>query len=196
KEKKYIEYLKDIKESGKHLETVIDDILDISKIEANKWHLDEKEFDLEYCINASRKMIAQQAFDKEIKITCNLEKDIQVFGDETCIKRILINILSNSVKFTAAAGAIKIKTRIDQNKCLIISISDNGVGIAKNKLESVMLPFGQDEQVRDINKSGTGLGLAIVKELIELHGGSITLTSEEDVGTLVTLMLPSDRVII
>ena len=197
KEQRYVEYLNDINSSGKHLETVINDILDLSKIEADKWLLVEDYFDIEQCVSNTFTMIKTQAHKKNIDITYSIEPEnsvIEVFGDITAFKRILINLLSNSVKFTLEGGKISCTALVNQDGSLTINVIDNGIGIAENEIENVMLPFAQVASIRETNTKGTGLGLAIVKQLTELHGGHIELESKINEGTSVRINIPSSRV--
>lgn len=197
KNPRYREYLHDIENSGHHLETVINDILDLSKIEAGKWKLNEENFDLNNCILQSLKMINEQATYKNI--TCSLEDYktehfIKIFGDETAYKRIIINLLSNSVKFTESGGEIICKIVLAQNGSAQIIVTDNGIGIPAERLKHVLSPFAQAHDLRNMSEIGTGLGLPIVKQLCELHGGSFNLNSIEDVGTTATITIPPERV--
>lgn len=197
KEPRYIDYLNDIHTSGKHLETVINDILDLSKIEADKWQLKEEQFEIEECVSSAVKMIASQAIEKNVKLVysnlpnCN---NVQVFGDVTAVKRIVINLLSNSIKFTVEGGKVECITSINDGGSLLLEVIDDGIGIDADQLENVMLPFGQVATVREINTTGTGLGLAIVKELAELHGGEVTLESEVGIGTRACITIPCERI--
>lgn len=197
KEPRYIDYLNDIYSSGKHLETVINDILDLSKIEADKWQLVEEYFEIDKCVSSTIKMIRSQAIEKNVKLISNIHPscdNVQVFGDVTAFKRIVINLLSNSVKFTVEGGTVECAVSIGSEGALLLEVIDDGIGIDDDQLENVMLPFGQVAVVREMNKSGTGLGLAIVKELTELHGGEVVLKSESGVGTRVSITIPRERI--
>ncbi|MBT7582698.1 MAG: transporter substrate-binding domain-containing protein [Kordiimonadaceae bacterium] len=195
---KYTEYLTDIKNSGLHLESVIKDILDLSKIEAGKWDLDESEFDLKTCIKDAIKINELHAKDKNISLKLkDLENEnlIKIYGDETAYKRIFINLLSNSVKFTGNDGVITVSVSLGADGFCKIEIADNGVGIAADKIEDVLTPFSQAHDTKSSDNMGTGLGLPIVKRLAELHGGSFSLSSEENIGTTSTILIPAVRVI-
>ncbi len=194
---KYIEYLHDIENSGYHLETVINDILDLSKIEAGKWQLTESEFNLDQCIENAFKMIIRQAEDKNIKLIKNItttKQAIEIIGDVTAYKRIIINLLSNSVKFTQQDGKISCEVSINTDGSIKLEIIDNGIGIPADEIEHVLKPFAQAHDSRNMNDMGTGLGLPIVAQLCELHGGSFSLQSEVNVGTIATVLIPSFRV--
>ncbi len=195
---KYKEYLQDITNSGQHLATVINDILDLSKIEAGKWHLKEQDFDLEICIKDAFKMLKSGAAQK--KILLSIVKDIAsnqvtITGDMHSIKRTIINLLSNSVKFTNVGGAVICRISQNDDQSIMIEIKDNGIGIPHHRLQHVLNPFEQIQEAHDLNEEGTGLGLSIVQKLIELHDGTFTLESEEGVGTSAMITIPAYRVL-
>ncbi len=197
KQAKYIEYLDDIKDSGEHLATVINDILDLSKIEAGKWQLTESEFNLDQCIENAFKMIIRQAEGKNIKLIKNItttKQAIEIIGDVTAYKRIIINLLSNSVKFTQQDGKISCEVSINTDGSIKLEIIDNGIGIPADEIDHVLKPFAQAHDSRNMNDMGTGLGLPIVNQLCELHDGSFSLQSEVNVGTIATVLIPSFRV--
>lgn len=197
---KYQEYVGDIESSGRHLATVINNILDLSKIEAGKWKLNEDEFDLDYCISSSIKMVETMAKSKNVRLFYRenpRDAIIDVFGDETAIKRILINLLSNAIKFTKSGGFVTCSISINDKGDAELSIKDTGIGIPEDKIEHVLSPFGQDvdAQVMVKSEAGTGLGLSIVKQLAEMHDGEFILKSEIEVGTSATFVIPKSRII-
>lgn len=198
KEPKHKEYLTDIKDSGEHLATVIKDILDLSKIEAGKWRLEESEFLLAPCLNDAVKMVETHANQKNTKINLDDEatsSSQRIYGDIHAIKRIFINLLSNSIKYTPEGGVIDCKIHRQRNGRVEVEIKDNGIGIPQDRLEHVLNPFEQSHEEYDLNEEGTGLGLPIVKHLTELHGGKFTLSSEIDVATTAKVSFPSRRVV-
>ena len=195
---KHEEYLHYIKGSGEHLSVVIKDILDLSKIEAGKWHLQETDFSVNDCLDEAVKMLELQARKKHIElvnVTNGECKDVKIHGDINAIKRSIINLLSNSVKFTGEYGKIVCKAINETDKSLTILVNDNGIGIPPDRLEQVLKPFEQIHEEYDLNDEGTGLGLPIVKRLIELHQGKFFLTSTVDVGTEAHISIPAQRVI-
>lgn len=197
---KYQEYVGDIESSGRHLATVINNILDLSKIEAGKWQLNETEFDLDYCISSSIKMVETMAKSKNVRLFYKeISRDavFDILGDETAIKRVLINLLSNSIKFTESGGLVTCSISVNEKGEAVINIKDTGIGIPEDKIEHVLSPFGQDTDAQVMVKSeaGTGLGLSIVKQLAEMHGGEFILESEFNVGTSATILIPKGRVI-
>ena len=177
---------------------MINDILDLSKIEAGKWRLEENEFSLHGCLNDAIKMLASQAEQKEITIIYQplpIKSSVKIYGDINAIKRIFINLLSNAIKYTPGGGKIECQINKQRNGQVKIEISDNGIGIPRDRIEHVLSPFEQIHKEHDLNEEGTGLGLPIVKNLIELHGGKFTLTSEVNVGTTAVITLPCSRVV-
>ena len=190
---KHKEYLTDIKNSGEHLAIVIKDILDLSKIEAGKWALDEEIFSLDKCIASTINMLEENYRQKSATITCNGEKSINIHGDQVALKRVIINLLSNSIKFIDNNGSVSINVSIEPNKDVKIAVTDNGIGIPPDRIEHVLHPFEQNQGNHEINDEGTGLGLPIVLKLVEQHGGRFILISEVDVGTTATIILPAFR---
>ncbi len=191
---KHKEYLYDIKKSGEHLAVVIKDILDLSKIEAGKWHLDETEFSLGNCIKEAIKMLSSQASPKNINIQFEEDDSVKFLGDEHAFKRVIINLLSNSIKFTNDNGTIKCLFDKQGNGDIKIEIIDNGIGIPAERIDHVLNPFEQSQDDHRLDQEGTGLGLSIVKNLIELHNGDFKLTSEVGVGTHAIITLPALRI--
>ncbi|WP_249034463.1 transporter substrate-binding domain-containing protein [Pseudemcibacter aquimaris] len=191
KEATYKDYIKDINYSGQHLATVINDILDLSKIEAGKWTLNEEDFSIKDTIEKSIMMLGPEAEQKDIKIIYDNEdndENLTLYGDPHAIDRVVINLLSNAVKFTDNGGEIKINTHVLVDDTIQIQISDTGIGIAPDRLKYVMMPFEQARGEYDLNQEGTGLGLAIVKKLVDLHGGIFKLESELGKGTTASML--------
>ena len=198
KEEKYKEYINDIKNSGEHLATVVNDILDLSKIDLGNWTLSENDFNIITSVKETLKMLQAQAEEKGIKLSSVLNtnaKKLIVHGDEHSIRRAMINLLSNAIKFTPTGGEIICEISEDDEGALSIIVKDTGIGIDPNKIDLVLSPFGQGHDPELVSEAGTGLGLPIVKQLIELHGGEFILESEVDVGTTATIFLPKERII-
>ncbi|MCP5381876.1 MAG: transporter substrate-binding domain-containing protein [Kordiimonadaceae bacterium] len=197
-QRKYREYLKDIKWSGEHLSVVINDILDLSKIEAGKWHMTDIDFDLLRTVEECIKPYCQKAKERNLSININInneDREVALLADESCIRRIIDNLISNSVKFTADGGKIDINIKREPVGSLTIEVIDNGVGIAEDRLKVVLSPFGQAYELKNLNKGGTGLGLAIVNQLVTLHGGTFSVESKVGIGTKASANLPKERVI-
>lgn len=188
------EYVFDIHSSGEHLLEIINDILDLSKIEAGKVELHEEEVDLTDLTEACMRLVMERAHNSEISISCDLENDLPLlFVDRRIMKQILINLLSNAIKFTPAGGKVTLKV-IEDKRNVNFVISDTGIGIAKADLDTVLAPFGQVDSGLDRRHEGTGLGLPLTQALVELHGGEMTIDSELGKGTSVTVAVPYTRV--
>ncbi len=193
----YRDYLDYMQKSGKHLEFVISDILDLSKIEAQKWQLVEEEIDLVDCIKDCLQILEGKAQKKDIKLSYALENinpSCLIYGENTSIRRIIINLLSNGIKFTESGGEVSCTLQRNDDGSVTLKIKDNGIGIREEHLSMVLEPFGQAQNDVLVKEGGTGLGLPIVKKLTELHDGELELESEEGVGTTVTVRLPAERV--
>jgi two-component system cell cycle sensor histidine kinase PleC len=189
---KYIDYIAGIRESGEHLLDLISDILDMSKIEAGKYELDLEEMNVVKIIRLALHMMEGRAQEGKIKMSFETHKeDMQIVADRRALMQILLNILSNAVKFTNPGGLVRIEC-MERPDYLAIRISDNGIGIAANELKHVTRPFEQAASHYTRQHEGTGLGLAITKDLIELHGGSLHIDSTLGVGTNVTVRMPYD----
>lgn len=189
---KHKEYLEDIKNSGDHLATVINDILDLSKIEAGKWQLIEREFSLNDCLDSAIAIVKTLAQQKQISLRCICSDQIIVYGEENSFKRALINLLSNAVKFTKEHG--KIDVILEKNdKGVTLTVKDNGIGIPEDKIEKVLKPFEQNSEFNTTSEGGTGLGLPIVKQLMELHDCTFKLESDVGVGTSAIISIPNAR---
>ncbi len=185
------EYCADINMSGLHLLRIINDILDLSKIEAGKADAEFLPIPLESSIRECVKFIELRAADVEITIFNDIKNTEAILvADKRMFKQIIINILSNSVKFTLRKGKIHISFDINKAGETIISIADTGIGIAEADLVTVMEPFHQVDSSLSRKVEGTGLGLPLVKSLMEIHGGTIVLKSTPGVGTTVLLTFP------
>lgn len=198
---KYIEYSHDIHRSGEHLLAIINDILDISKAEAGMMELIHEEINVEKAIKESIMLINSRANDKKITIKKNIQKDLpSLFGDPLRFKQIMINLLSNATKFTREGGLIEIDVSLKGNettdlKKFIIVVKDNGIGISKDNIKKALKNFGQVDSKMNRQYDGTGLGLPLAKKLVELHGGTLKIESEVDVGTSVIITLPQKIVV-
>ena len=193
---KYTEYVRDIRHSGAHLLTIINDILDISKIEANRYQLEVKRIDLADSVETARRIIVEQVRNAGLLLDIKVAGALpQVQADPTAVTRMLINLLSNAAKFTGPGGEIRLQVDRREDGGILVTISDNGVGIDAAALEHVLTPFGQVASAMARNHQGTGLGLPITKWLIEEHGGELTIDSVEGEGTCVTLVFPVDLVV-
>jgi len=192
---RYPVYAGDIFSSGKHLLSLINDILNLSKLEAGQMALDETEIDVHAMIDVSVKFIETQARRAGLQLAVSVPSDLPwLWGDERRLQQVLINLLSNAVKFTPRGGQIRVSAD-KSDSGLAIAVSDTGIGIAPENIPRAMAPFGQVDSALTRKHEGTGLGLPLAKQLIELHGGSFALESAVGIGTTVTLTLPPERAI-
>lgn len=186
----YLEYMNDINGSGQHLIQIINDILDMSKIEAGELSPTEEVFDFVRAAETSLRLVADRAQKGEISLVNTVPADIPLIcGDERMIKQILLNLLSNAVKFTPEGGMVELSAE-NNSLGLSFSVADTGCGIPPDKMEIILEPFGQADMTLQRNYEGTGLGLPLVKAMVELHGGELELFSREGKGTTATVRLP------
>jgi two-component system cell cycle sensor histidine kinase PleC len=188
---KYQEYCHDILTSGHYLLEVINDILDMSKIEAGRMKLDMETLDLSNTLAESLRVVSGRADDKHLTLDTDIEGEVPVVADRRAIKQIIVNLLSNAVKFTPDGGNITVRCRRRRNSVVLI-IADSGIGIAPQSLARLGKPFEQVESQLTKTYHGSGLGLAITKSLARLHGGSMKLRSKLGAGTTVCVTLPRD----
>src|SRR5262245_36754650 len=193
---KYREYCSDIHQSGQYLLDVINDILDMSKIEAGRIRLDAEPVDLEPFLNDAMRVVSGRANDKRLKLTARIRRDISLTADHRLLKQIILNLLSNAVKFTPEGGRITIRARATAGGWISVSIADTGIGIPEDALARLARPFEQVESQLTKSHQGSGLGLAIAKSLTELHQGTMRIRSTPGRGTMVLLRLPISRTIV
>ena len=186
---KYHEYCSDIRGSGQYLLEVINDILDMSKIEAGRIRLDFEDLNLDSLLAEAMRVVAARAQDKQLQLTAQISPELRLRADRRALKQIALNLLSNAVKFTPYGGRVTVRGRAS-DRCITLAILDSGIGIAKDALAQLGRPFEQVESQLTKSHQGSGLGLAISKSLIELHGGSMRIRSTLGKGTLVVVRLP------
>lgn len=191
---KYSEYARDIHESGKHLLNVINDILDMSKIEAGQMKLRCENIDLDALIEESLRLTAIPAEEKNVRIEQRITSGLSMTADRRSMKQILLNILSNAVKFTEPGGRVAVRARKIGDQ-LAITIADTGIGIPKSALGKIGQPFEQVQSQYAKSNGGSGLGLAISRSLVNLHGGNLRIRSCEGKGTVVSVRIPDVLVI-
>lgn len=192
---KYVEYAGDIHSSGQHLLAIINDILDLAKAEAGKLDLSESAFDLNSVIDKTLRMCAQKAQDGQIELKfTGTTGNHEIYADERLIRQVTLNLVSNAIKFTPPGGRVEVTAQTSHTSGILLKIKDTGIGIPTSDLERVLRPFEQVESATARRHGGTGLGLPYSKKIIEIHGGSLTLTSQENVGTTVRIDLPATRV--
>ena len=187
---KYLGYIGDIRGAGRHLLDLINDILDMSKIEVGKYVLHVEEINVGKLISLALNMVEGHAHEAQVRLVMeDLPMDVHVMADRRALMQILLNLLSNAIKFTEPGGAVEVKC-IRELGGVALVVSDTGVGIPQDKIKIVTLPFEQVDSELTRSHEGSGLGLAITKDLIELHGGTLEINSEVGVGTIVTVLLP------
>ena len=194
---KYQEYLGDIHVSARHLLEIINEVLDMSKIEAGKIELDEQNMDMGEAIESVMRMMASRAFSGGIKMEAHIAPGLpSLYADSRLIRQVMINLMSNAVKFSRPGGRIDVMAEMIADNEMSIRVEDTGIGIPKAKIKQALEPFGQIHDSAHAAKEiqGTGLGLPLAKAMVELHGGQLTLDSDTDKGTRVTITFPARRV--
>lgn len=192
---KYVEYAGDIHSSGQHLLAIINDILDLAKAEAGKLDLSESAFDLNTVIDKTLRMCTQKAQEGQIELKfTGTTGNHEIYADERLIRQVALNLVSNAIKFTPPGGKVEVIAQTSHTSGIVLKIKDTGIGIPTADIERVLRPFEQVESATARRHGGTGLGLPYSKKIIEIHGGSLTLTSQENVGTMVRIDLPASRV--
>ncbi len=186
---KYAEYAHDIRMSGRHLLDLINDVLDMAKVEAGKWALQPEPLEVQSLAEECASLISLKAEGAGVALGLHLDPCCpSLVADRRAVKQVLLNLLSNAVKFTPAGGRVEL-TASPAEGGLSLSVADTGIGIPPDELPRLMRPFEQVEAAQNANR-GTGLGLALSKALVELHGGSIRLDSTPGQGTRVQVTLP------
>jgi signal transduction histidine kinase len=191
---RYRSYATDIRTSGGHLLSLINDILDISRLEEGKAELNERPIDLDQLLRETRTMVENHARSAAVLLSVDIRADLPLLlGDERRIKQILLNLLSNAIKFTPPGGKVALKAMLAKDGGVIMTVEDTGIGISETDLPKAFESFGQIDNRLSRKYEGSGLGLPLARHLAELHGGSLTIESEVDSGTLATLYLPPTR---
>jgi two-component system, cell cycle sensor histidine kinase PleC len=191
----YREYSADIHSSGQHLLTLINEILDLSRIEAGRYELKEEALELAFVIDECRHMMSLRAKAKEQTIKATVDPSLpRIWADERAVRQIVLNILSNAVKFTPPGGNISVKAGWTSSGGQYVSVTDDGPGIPEEELPIIMSSFGRGSWALKTAEQGSGLGLPIVKGLIDLHGGAFRLSSKPREGTEVIVTFPAARV--
>jgi signal transduction histidine kinase len=192
---RYQEYLDDIINSGRHLLDLINEILDLAKIEAGKADIYEENLSIRDLVDSCLRLVKERAATSRVAIVTRLDDAPRALrADESMLKKIVLNLLSNAVKFTPPGGEVVVEAKTDQEGALLLTVADNGIGIAEKDQERVFEYFVQVDGALNRKYVGTGLGLPLAKSLTELHGGSILLESALGVGTSVTVRFPPERV--
>jgi signal transduction histidine kinase len=188
-------YVLDIHDSGIYLLDMINDLLDLSKAEAGRIELIEEEVDLARIVDEALSMVSIQPYATGLTFKQEIEpQPLALFADGRRVKQILLNLLTNAAKFTAAGGFVTVRAFRNQDRALAIQVIDTGIGIAQEDLAKLTEPFVQVVQA-DGSRRGTGLGLHLVRTLVELHGGTLALESVPGTGTTFTVSLPPERLL-
>lgn len=186
----------DIHESGRHLLSLINDTLDLSKYEIGHRELQAHPMELAGAVEASIRIIRQRAIDKNLTLIDEVPRDLPPISAESrAIRQILINLLSNAIKFTPAGGKVTVSANRVPGGDLSLSVADTGIGIAPEDVPRAFAPFEQIDSDLSREFEGTGLGLPLVKSLAELHGAEVKMETEVGKGTTVTIVFPKDRVL-
>jgi signal transduction histidine kinase len=193
---RYKEYAATIRGSGTHLLGLINDVLDLSRLDAGRADLNEEVIFVEHLVETVLTMIEQQAARNGIKLVKDIARDLpRLNGDARRVRQVLINLLSNAIKFTPSGGTVSIRVARNILGELSFEIADTGVGIAAQDISKALTRFGQVDSRLARKFEGAGLGLPLAKQLMELHGGTLSLTSKVDVGTVVTVTFPLERLV-
>lgn len=192
---KYEGYLDDIYSSGLHLLGIINDILDVSLIESGTIQLNEDDIVISDVVNSAIRLIHPRAAIGRVQVSSSIDPQIPpIRADQRRVKQVLINLLSNAVKFTPEGGNVSVCARLNTDASLSIMVNDTGIGMNKNDVATALSTFGQVDSGHNRKYGGTGLGLPLTNGLMELHGGTLDIESEEGCGTSITVTFPSDRV--
>ncbi len=192
-DKRYQGYAQDILDSGQHLLNLINDILDMAKIEAGKLNLKLEPMHIEEVVEDSVRLMRNRADAAGLDLLVDIPKLPEVDGDYRALKQVLLNLLSNAIKFTPRAGKVTVKAALElgpQGERVRVGVQDTGIGISEKDLERLAKPFEQIENRLSKTTQGSGLGLALTKSLVEMHGGSLDMQSEPGKGTWVSFTLP------
>ena len=193
---RYKQYAGDIHESGTHLLALINDILDLSRLDTGDMTLQDDVVDLNDVVIASTRLMTGQAEKMGLKLSVQVAKDVPLIqGNARRLKQILINLLSNAIKFTSPGGAVALHVACRPHG-IALTVQDSGIGMAPGDIPRALERFGQVDSRLSRKYEGVGLGLPIAKQLTEMHGGTLTIESELHVGTTVTVTLPEDRIVI
>jgi PAS domain S-box-containing protein len=192
----YKGYAGDIRESARHLLKLIDDILDVAKVEAGGHVLDDELIDPYDLAESARRLVAERAKNAGQTLAMTLPPDLpNLRGDERKLKQVLLNLLSNAIKFTDRGGTIEISAELSADGGFAFQVSDSGIGISKEDLPRAFAPFEQVEHRLNREHTGTGLGVPLSRGFMKLHGGDLELESEPGVGTRAIARLPAERVV-
>ena len=195
---RYLSYAGDIHVSGRHLLDIINDILDLSKIEAGKMSIEAaEEFELSTVVETSIRIVSPIAQRGQVSLAADAPTgDIRLVAVERMVQQILINLITNAVKFTLPGGSVHLAGALHADGSYVLTVRDTGIGMSKEEIARAIVPFGQVEHAMNRKHTGTGLGLPLAKAMIELHGGGLVVRSAPQQGTQVSLIFPAERVVL
>ncbi|MCW8915738.1 MAG: hybrid sensor histidine kinase/response regulator [Magnetovibrio sp.] len=190
------EYIDDIHKSGQYLHGLIGTVLDLSKIEADRLEVSEDFISIADVIDEVVERTGVAYTDAEVKLIANVQTSLPVLkGDPTKVRQIITNIVTNAVKYSPDGGDVNIGVRLSDGGEMLVEIKDQGIGIPKDDITKILMPFERTQVSKDRQIEGTGLGLPLTKGLVEAHGGAINIESDVGVGTVVTVSFPASRLI-
>ena len=193
---KYLDYASDIHKSGRHLLELVNDVLDLSKLEAGKLDLRETNLLLPALAEECLGLLRDRAEETGVELRNELSKATPLLrADERAVRQLLLNFLSNAIKFTPAGGAVRVHADSDPVSGLLLSVTDTGIGMTNSEIEVALSPFGQIDSKLARKHEGTGLGLPICRSLMELHGGDLRVESAPNAGTTLTARFPAKRIV-
>jgi signal transduction histidine kinase len=193
---KFREYVDGINDSGKHLLNLINDILDVSRIERGMLELDERKLDIPLLIGSCQRLVRDRAYEAGLQLKFEIAIGLPaIYADELRTKQIILNLLSNAIKFTPEGGSENLLVSLEEDVRFSITVSDTGIGISPEDLEVALSDFGQVDGTLSRKFGGSGLGLPLSKKLAEAQGGELIIQSEPGVGTTVSILFPKERII-
>lgn len=194
-QEEYKEYATNIHDSGNNLLNVINEILDVSRIDAGERTLNEGVIKISEVVDSCLGMVEGKLRANRMRVENKVKgSGLSFVGESHAFKQMLLNLMTNAIKFSPAQGFLMLDAETGQNGRLRVSVTDTGIGMSEEELEKALTPFGQVETEHNRSKSGTGLGLTLVKSLVELHGGALDIVSQKNIGTTATLIFPAKRV--
>lgn len=191
---KYEEYIADICHSGRHLLDLINDVLDVSAIEAGKLTLFEERVALEPLLQSTLAMVRERAHQQKVELVLAAQPPVEVVVDQRRLKQVVLNLLTNAVKFTEPGGRVEVSVDMTKDRTLSITVRDTGVGMTDEEIDVALQVFGQVDGSLQRRHTGTGLGLPICMGIMQRHGGTLRLHSVKGEGTTAVATLPPVRV--
>jgi len=192
---KYREYVVDIHDSGCHLLSIINDILDLSKLETGRLELLEIDVSVVEALDASVRLVRERAITDGVTLELTSEDDLPtLYADERKLKQIIVSLLSNAIKFSDRGGTVTLNAWCRPESGYVFQVADTGIGMALEDIPKALAPFGQIDSDLNRRHEGTGIGLPLTKALVEMHSGSIDVQSKLGVGTTVTIRFPAERI--